>query len=184
MLKICLKKDANGEPQEVLNLPVHLSEISSDWFDAVASKIIPADHYSLIALVGYEKLSTLKASKSKSTGVLPLFIKGSGVASPFVSSIPTGTPIITVSSVLERAIHVNIKQNTLSPINLMNIINNNVEVSKGIFTEYSVPIVIVEFKLIADCDIYGIYPKNTEFNPVLESTFHYITGSNSNIPTA
>ena len=66
----------------------------------------------------------------------------------------------------------------------MNIINNNVEVSKGIFTEYSVPIVIVEFKLIADCDIYGIYPKNTEFNPVLESTFHYITGSNSNIPTA
>ena len=166
MIDIVLKNKPNGSFDEELHLPTNLNEISPDWFKAISDKVIPADNYSLVALISFERLSLiLNSSKRKETvtaGVLPLFIKSGVTDSRFINELETGTPIVTVSSVLSRAIHVNIKNNILSPTKLVAMLSNNVDIAKKVLTEYTTPVVLIEFKLIPNCDIYGIYPKHPD----------------------
>lgn len=157
-----LKLEVNSK-KLVLNLPTSVDEIPNEWLSSISETIVPAYNYSLIALISYEKLTyianSIKRKEAMNTSVLPVFIKSGVTDSEFINSIKTGTPIVTVNSDLARAIHVNLSKNSLSPNRIISIITNDTELSRNLFN-YTTPIAFVEFKLIPNCDIYGIYDNN------------------------
>jgi hypothetical protein len=159
-----LNLNVNGKRGSYLvNLPTKLEEIPIDYLKDVTAGVHVADNYSLVALVYNEKLAiVLNASRKNSqltTGCIPIFVKAGKTDSPFINSIPEGTPIVAVGTVLARGIHITAKSNKLTMNYIASICDGDKELGKNVFTMQS-PVYFVEFKLIPNCDINGYYDKD------------------------
>lgn len=154
-----------------LHLPTEITEIPLDYLKNVTSNVHVADNYSLVALVYREQLpivlNSIKKNTQLTTNCVPLLVKSGNTDSEFVQTIPEGSVIVAVGSVLARGIHVSSNKNKLTMANIASICEGDVEIGKKAFTlkDYCC---FLEFKLIANCDINGYYSID---NTTIEDAF-------------
>lgn len=154
----------------ILNLPTNIKEITPDYLLKITEDIKIADNYSLIALCHREKLSAfILAGKNKknemSTAVVPIFVKQGNTNAVFAGSINTCDKLLVAPSQLAMGLHVNVPKNTLTMGTLLNFIDGDGYAYKNALN-YKEEVYFIEFKVIPNCDIIGIYKdyNNSDFD--------------------
>lgn len=160
----------------IYHLPTHLEEITPNYLKAITKEVHVADHYSLVALVCYEKISTLvlarqRKTKNANVGIVPIFVKNGNTDSQFISSIKTGEKVVVSSTQISLGLHVNVPQNELNLDKFLANIDKDIELpyQRAIALEDQSPVFFISFKLIPNADIIGVY--STEDRPIIDSTF-------------
>lgn len=162
-----LKFETNGKlGKVVLTFPTYISELTPDFLQRLTEVIQVADNYSLIALCHKEKLSAFvmagKNNKSEmSTAVVPIFVKKGKTDSEFINSINVSEKLLITPTQLAIGLHVNVPGNTLTMGTLLKHIDGDGYAYQNALKE-SGNVYFIEFKLIPNCDILGVY-KNENY---------------------
>lgn len=152
------------DAEVILHLPNSVGEISPDWLKEVSQDVEVAQHYSLIALVYREKLSSIilaRTNKKKDVAapVTPVFIKAGETDSSYVSKIASGDRIIIANSQLALGHHVVLANNELSFERVMRVIDLDTKntYQRSLEQFNNAYVCFVEFKIVPNSDIVGNY---------------------------
>jgi hypothetical protein len=155
---------ANGH--HILTLPTNLKEITPEYLKAVTADVEVSDNYSLIGVCYRETLSaillTYKQNKKQiSTAVVPIFVKSNNTT----CKAECGDKLIVAPSQIALGHHVAAPANKLTISNFLFYTDKDYNALQNATTEY---VYFLEFKIIPNCDIIGIYkntPVKLEDNP-------------------
>lgn len=161
------------------NLPTSIDEISNDFLTKVGESIEIAEHYTLVGIVCYNKINDLvligkNNSKSSNIGVIPIFVKGGELQN--IMDVKVGQKLLITSNNIELGVRVAVPNN---PLNLSRFINNISSRVKGLYPELEYDdeknenVYFIEFKLIPNCNIQGVYNEAPNFDE-----FKYIEVNN------
>ena len=160
-----LKFKTNGKAGAFeLNLPTSLSEITSDYLKDVTSDIRVADNYSLIGICYREAFSTIifannTKKKNLTTAIVPLFIKSGKTNIDFINNIEVGDKLIIAPSQIALGHHVVATRNLITINNILNCIEGDNKIYQEALKE-SQQCYFLEFKLVPNVDIVGVYKDN------------------------
>lgn len=169
-----LKFETNGKLGKViLTFPTSISELTPDYLQRLTEEIKVADNYSLIALCHKEKLSAFimagKNHKSEmSTAVVPIFVKKGKTDSDFINRINVSDKLLITPTQMATGLHVNVPGNTLTMGTLLKYIDGDGYAYQNALKE-SGNVYFIEFKLVPNCDILGIYKHDS--NASFENPF-------------
>lgn len=161
-----VKFEANGKLGKVIiKLPTSLNEITPEYIGAITDEIVVADNYSLIALCHKEKLSAFvlagRSNKNEiSTSVIPLFVKrGFTEDKSFQPNIEVCDKLLITPTAMSMALHVNAPMNNITMPKFMAAIEGDRFAHQNALAlnEY---VYFLEFKIIPNCDILGVYKTN------------------------
>lgn len=168
----------NGISEITISLPNHISEINTEYLNNVTSDIVPAEHYSLIALVRKESASKVlfaaNQKKDITTFVIPVFIKAGKTDSEFINSIQMGDKIIASSTEIGIGNHVIASKDYTSISNFLATCAEDKSSYTKCLEACKQDIMkgecyFLEFKIIPNNTIHGIYSsienKNNFVNP-------------------
>lgn len=158
--------ESNGK---IVKLPTSISELKKEYLLGITKEIVIANNYSLIALCHREKLSTFIMAgtnrKNKiTTSVVPIFVK-QGLntleegQNSFCDNLEVGDKLLIESSQIAIGLHVNVPLNILTMDYLMKIITGDKNAYSNSIN-YKDPIYFIEFKIIPNCNILGVYKDN------------------------
>lgn len=171
-----IKFEVNGKRGSyIFPLPTELKELTPEYLNYVTEEVEIANDYTLIGICYREKLSTIimsaRQNKNLTTAVVPIFIKRGNTTGEANCNPNTGDKLIISGSQLSLGHHVVCPKNTLT-------INNFISFTDGDGLAYQNAVkenkyvYFLEFKIIPNCDIVGIYKdvdKNCDFkNPFKE----------------
>lgn len=173
-----IKVKAQGKVT-TFNLPTSMDEISNDFLTKVGESIDIAEHYTLVGIVCYNKINDLilagkSKAKSSDIGVIPIFVKGKELQT--IMDVKLGQKLLITSNNIELGVRVAVPSNPLNLSRFMDVITSRVN---GVFpeleydNEHNDTVYFVEFKLIPNRDINGIYNEAPDF-----SEFKYIEVNN------
>lgn len=156
------------------NLPTSLNEISAEYLKNVTADIRIADNYSLLGLVYHETLGSLiiaqkQNKKSITSGVIPVFIKCGKTDNEFINNTSCKDKLIISSTQLSLGYHAAAPKNKLSLDYFYSITDKDTNLFnryKGSFGNELC--YFVEFKIVPNCDIIGIYDSNISTNEITE----------------
>uniref|UniRef100_A0AAU8MKV3 Uncharacterized protein n=1 Tax=Geladintestivirus 2 TaxID=3233134 RepID=A0AAU8MKV3_9CAUD len=157
-----LNLKVNGVKGEYeLSLPTKLEEIDTSYLKEITDNIEIAQHYSLIATVYHEKLSSIilaanRNKKSNDIAVVPLFVKAGEDSSGIVTKAKIGDNIIIGASDIMIGHHVIAKNNLLNINTILSIVEGDKEIYQKSLA-YTEHCYFVEFKLVPNNAIKGIY---------------------------
>lgn len=152
------------------HFPTNLSEIDADYLKAVTENVNVADHHTLIGIVYHEKLFDIIVSRKRNqkgltAGVVPIFIKAGKTDSEFIQSAECKDKLIIPSTSLSLAHHVVAPQNVLSLDYFIRAIDRDNTLAKRYDNNYgNEQCFFVEFKLIPNNEIKGIYKEDKDVN--------------------
>lgn len=164
-----IKFEANGKQGKVIvNLPTSVEEITPDYLNYVSDEIELADNYSLIALLHREKLSAFvmagRNTKAElNTAVIPVFVKRGNINGGFNASINTGDRVLMSPTTMSLGVHVNVPKNTLNLIKVMALIDGDGRAYQNA-AKITTPVYFLEFKLIPNSDIIGVYKAKADID--------------------
>lgn len=164
------------------NLPTSIEDIDKDYLLKLTNHIKVADHYSLIGLVYHEKLSSLiitykQKRKDATAGVVPIFIKTPNADSKMFEEAEVRDKCIIASSDLALGHHVYVPNNVLSLNKFLANLEGDTNAYSRCMNDNFVAY-FVEFKIIPNSAIHGIYKKEDEETNVLN--MKYMTSVVSN----
>ena len=157
------------------NLPTSIDEINNDFLTKVGDSIEIAEFYTLVGLVYSGKINDLviagkKNAKNSNIGVIPIFVKSKEIKADIKQKL------LITSNNLELGVRVAVPSNPLNLSRFMDAITTRV---RGAFPEldyddeHNDTVYFVEFKLIPNRDIQGVYNEAPDF-----SEFKYIEINN------
>ena len=169
-----IKVKAQGKVT-TFNLPTSIDEIEYNFLTKVGDSIEIAEFYTLVGLVYSGKINDLviagkKNAKNSNIGVIPIFVKSKEIKADVKQKL------LITSNNLELGVRVAVPSNPLNLSRFMDAITTRV---KGAFPEleyddeHNDTVYFVEFKLIPNRDINGIYNEAPDF-----SEFKYIEVNN------
>lgn len=152
------------DAEVVLHLPNSVGEIPTEWLNEVTQDVEVAQHYSLIALVYREKLSSIilartNKKKDMAAPVTPVFVKAGDTDSSYVSKIGCGERIVIANSQLALGHHVVVANNELSFERVMKMIDLDTKntYQRSLEKYNNAYVCFVEFKIVPNSDIVGNY---------------------------
>lgn len=149
--------------KKTYHLPTSIKEIPTDYFENVTKSIIPAENYSLIAIIYHESLASIilaqkQNRKDASIGVTPIFVKSGNTTDKFITNISVGDKLIIASSDLTLSHHVVSSANKLSLDKFIVDIKKDNFIAQRYNNNYGLEeCYFVEFKLVPNCSIHGSY---------------------------
>lgn len=144
-----------------VNLPTSFDELTKDYIKSVTNHIVPAPNYSIIGLVFKEKLSTVafvtnKNKKTVDIPIVPIFVKAGETDDNFINSININEKLIISPSDIMLGHHISAPENLLTINNLVDILNGDIIIYNKLMNSNK-QCYFVEFKLIPNCNIHGVY---------------------------
>jgi len=155
-----------------INLPESLEEISNEYFAKCTDFVHPAPDYALVAIVYKDSLTTIltasKKNKPVNMAIIPVFIKSGDSDSKFINSLELGNRVVVSGSDLSIGHHINSPYNKITPNNIVDVCDGDVEIYKNALTMQK-PICLVEFKLVPTSAIHAKLDdtKNSFVNPFI-----------------
>lgn len=152
-----------GNVEKTYKLPTSIKEIPVSYYENVVKQVIPADNYSVIAIVYHESLASIiltqkQNRKNASIGVVPIFVKTNSKDSDFMNKVSLGDKLIIASSDLTLAHHVVSPDNELSLDRFISDVNKDNFIAQRCKNNYGKEeCYFVEFKLVPNCNIHGAY---------------------------
>lgn len=160
-----IKVDAKAGKYDML-LPTNLDEITDAYLKRITSNVDICPDYSLIGVVYREKLSTIllaarRKTKETDIPVIPIFIKCGQTNNDFINSINIKQKLIIAPSQIMMGHHVNVPQNSLTINNILALTDGDNKIYQdSLLFKHSC--YFIEFKLVPNCDIHGVYNKVSE----------------------
>lgn len=145
------------------NFPTSLDEITPEYLSQVTANVKVADNYSLVGIVYQEVLSSVilarkQSKKNITSGVVPIFIKAGNTDIDFIKSAKCKNKIIISSTQLSLGYHVTAAKNVLGLDYFIRVLDQDTTIAKRYNNNYGMEkCCFVEFKLVPNCDIVGIY---------------------------
>lgn len=159
-----LEFEVNGKLGNVIiTLPTNLEEISKDFLLSVTNDVIVGDNYSLIGICYREKVSTIimsaKQNKNLTTSVVPIFIKCGALddTSYVISKLEVRDKLIVDASNIATGHHVICPKNPLTINKFINYVEGDRTAFDKAIKLTNQYVYFLEFKIIPNCDIIGIY---------------------------
>lgn len=152
------------------HFPTSLDEIDADYLTNITKHVEVADHHCLVGIVYHEKLFDIIVSRKRNqkgltTGVVPILIKAGRTDSEFIKSGNCKDKLIIPSTSLSLGHHVAIPKNVLSLDYFIRAIDMDNSLAKRYDNNYgNEPCFFVEFKIIPNNEIKGIYKETNEIN--------------------
>lgn len=145
-----------GNKEAVLQLPTAISEITTDYLNAVTADVHIEPNWALIALCVSDKLSVLCASKKPSVDVkgVGIFIRANDPNK--IVDVRAGEKIIAAPTDIMMGMEVTAPANILSPSKVTNMCASTKELISKIYS-YVQPVWLVTFKLVPLNTIHGSY---------------------------
>lgn len=149
--------------------PTKLEELTPDYLILVAKDVEVANDYTLIGVCYREKLSTIivssKQNKNLTTAVVPIFIKSGISENGFVKDkCETGNKIIISPSQIALGHHVVCPENKITISNFLAYLDGDKDAYRNALNINSY-VYFLEFKIVPNCDIIGIYKDSKEKVP-------------------
>ena len=167
-----------GDTEKTYHLPTSIKEIPVSYYENVVKQVIPADNYSVIAIVYHESLASIilaqkQNRKTANIGVVPIFVKTSSNDSEFMNKIKLGDKLVIASSDLTLGHHVASPINELSLDKFITDVNADTFVAQRYKNNYgNEECYFVEFKLVPNCSIHGAY--SSEIQATMNGDCNYI----------
>lgn len=167
-----------GNVEKTYHLPTSIKEIPVSYYENAVKQVIPADNYSVVAIVYHESLASIilaqkQNRKNASIGVVPIFVKTNSKDSEFINNISLGDKLIIASSDLTLGHHVVSPTNELSLDKFISDVNKDTFVAQRYKNNYgSEECYFVEFKLVPNCVIHGAY--SSEIQATMNKDNNYI----------
>ena len=145
------------------HFPTSLEEIDADYLFNITKHIEIPEHHTLIGIVYHEKLFDIIVSRKRNqkgftAGVVPVLIRAGKTDSEFIKKGDCKDKLIIPSTSLSLGYHVAVPKNVLSLDYFIRAIDSDNSLAKRYDNNYgNEPCFFVEFKIIPNVEIKGIY---------------------------